>query len=259
MNSLSRFYRQFYLAVMDFDFYQEIIYQPLRSSLIYLLYLSAHVAIVLTALFAWVLYPGVTRFVDWAQQNLPSIQIQNGKLHVEAEQPLVKRYKGESETWTIVFDTTGTYETGESLQEPSVLMTEEKLLLQFQGMSSTYLFKDFGDGRLTPEDLPAFQKWFKWLLFPLGGYSFWLIWTFIAKALQALLLSPLGFAVSSVYGVRMAISNSFNIALYSLAPAIVIDLAVGLTGITISYFDWIYLGVAMIYVYLATQKTVLAR
>src|SRR5690606_2458641 len=246
MNSLNRFYRQFYLAVMDFDFYKEIVYQPFRSSLIYLLYLSAHIAIFWTALFAWSLYPGVTQFVAWAQQNLPAIQIQEGKLHVEAEQPLVKRYKGKNETWTIVFDTTGTYLTGESLQEPSVLLTEEKLLLQFQGMSSTYLFKDFGDGRLTPQDLPTFQKWFKWFLFPLGGYSFWLIWSFIAKALQALLLSPLLFAVSAVYGVRMSVRNSFNVALSSLAPAIVIDLAVSLTGITISYFDWIYLGAAMI-------------
>ena len=42
------FYRQTYSAVTDFSFYRTIFEQVLRQTLLYLLYLAAHVAAILT-------------------------------------------------------------------------------------------------------------------------------------------------------------------------------------------------------------------
>jgi hypothetical protein len=78
----------------------------------------------------------------------------------------------------------------------------------------------------------------------------------LAKSIQALLLCPIAFVVATGYGIRLSLRSGFTIALYSLAPAIAIDLAVRLTGLNISYFDLIYIVAAGIYTYFATQKCV---
>jgi hypothetical protein len=86
------------------------------------------------------------------------------------------------------------------------------------------------------------------------AYSFFLIYTLVAKVIQALVLSPLAYSVAIGYGVRFSLRNSFTIALYSLIPAIVIDIGVTLTGVHMSYFELIYLVIAGIYTFMASQK-----
>jgi hypothetical protein len=81
----------------------------------------------------------------------------------------------------------------------------------------------------------------------------------LAKSIQALLICPIAFIVGSSYGVRLSLQSAFTIAVYSLVPAIAIDLAVRVTGLNISYFDLIYIVAAGIYTYFATQKCVVIQ
>jgi hypothetical protein len=183
--------------------------------------------------------------------------VKEGQLQVEADQPLLLKYRNDP-TWTFVFDTKGTYKDPEGLEEPVMLFTRDQLFIRIQGASESYRWKDLGSLEVQPGDLNDYRKVLLLIYFPVS-YSVFLIYTMLAKSFQALLLSPLALVVGTGYGVRLSLRNSFTIALYSLVPAIVIDLAVHLTGLNISYFDLIYIATAAIYTYFATQKCVVSH
>lgn len=250
-----RFLGELYLAVTDFAFYRSVFDRPLRRTLLFLLLLSASLALILTAIYAWKYNPEVDRFFSWAEENLPPIEIVHGELKVLAEQPLVRKYRTDT-TWTFVFDTQGTYDEPAGLEEPVFLFTREKFFFRMEGQTQTYGWDDFGEFRISSENLPDYKQAIKWLYFP-SSYSFFLILSLLAKSLQALILSPLAYSVGVSYGVRFSFRNVFTIALYSLVPAIVIDLGVRMTGVEISYFDLIYLVIGGIYTFLAAQKSAL--
>lgn len=254
---LRQFPIQAYRAVTDFEFYPTVFEQPLQRSLLFLLYLSGTVAALLTLIYAGHYAPEVDRFFAWAHQNFPAISVEQGKLRVEADQPLLIKYAN-GETWTLVFDTTGTYTDPVGLEEPVLLFSRDNLYLRNQGQTNTYPWLNLGDFSVSQENLDDYRATLEVLYFPIG-YGFFLLFNLLAKAIQALLLSPLAFSVGASYGVRLPLSRCFTIALYSLIPAIVVDLAVRLTGLNIAYFDIIYLAAAAVYTFLATQRCSVAH
>lgn len=249
---LRRFITHAYLAVTDFGFYVRVFEQSSRLTALFLLYLAAFTAVLLTLINAWFYSGQVRRFFDWAGANVPSFEVIDGVLTVDADQPRVLKYRNGT-TWTLVFDTTGTYKDPLGLEEPVVLFARNNLFFRMEGQTQTYSWEDFGSFRVTPEDLPYYHGIISWLYFPLG-YCFFLVYSLVGKSIQAIILCPLAYSVATGYGVRLRFKHCFTIALYSLVPATVIDLAVEMTGLEISYFGLIYLAVAAIYTYLATQK-----
>ena len=73
------------------------------------------------------------------------------------------------------------------------------------------------------------------------------------------MLSSIGWLVTARSGIRLPFQQYFTISLYSLTPAIVIDLAVSMTGLEVSLFPFLYLATAAIYTYMATQKCVVVE
>lgn len=252
---LRTFLRQSYLAVTDFEFYKDVVEQPFRRTLFFALYFSAVVALLLTFIYAWLYYPEVDRFFNWAEENFPPIEVSEGNLSVKADQPLVTEYSNGA-TWTFVFDTTGTYLSPDSLQEPVLLFTKDNLFFRAQGQTQTYTWSDFGSFNVNPEDIQDQKSLIAWMYFPFA-YSFFLILCLFAKLIQGLLLSPLAHFVGITYGIRFTLTNCFTVALYALVPATVIDVGVRMTGLQISYFDLIYIGIAAIYTYMAAQRCAL--
>ena len=252
--SLTKFYHQTYSAVTDFLFYKTIFTQPLRKTLLYLVLLSAHVAAALTLIVAWQQGSQFLEICRWAEQNFPTLEVRDGRLWVNSEQPLIKRYRGE-QLITFVFDTTGTYSDPREIQEPAILFTQEKLYLHMLGQTQTYYWKDFGPFQISPEAFREAISLVKWIYFP-TFYPLLLGYTLLAKASLAVVLSVIALSASARYNVRLPFQQYFTISLYSLTPAVVIDLAVTMTGIEISYFNFFYVATAVIYTYLATQKCV---
>ncbi len=249
----ARFLQEAYLAITDFHFYRTIFEQPFRRTLLYLLYLSATVALVLTLTYAWQYGPQAREICRWAEQNFPPFQVKDGKLMVEAEQPLIKKYTGEQPI-TFVFDTSGTYTDPEILEEPAVLMTEEKIYVRFRGRTETLRWKDLGPIQAGGEELQRLKSFLTWAYFPVF-YSVFLIRSLIVETIHGCLLILFGFLASARKGIWLKSSRYFTIALYSLTPAVTIDLAVTMTGLEGVHFPLvIYLGTAVLYTYLGTQK-----
>lgn len=254
---LIRFLRQSYLAITDFGFYPSVFEQAWRLTLLYLLFLSATLAVFMTFVYAWHLGPRVEKFFDWAEHTLPALDVRDGKLALESTEPILVTYTDDT-TWTFVFDTSGTYADPVGLDEPALLFTEEKFFIRIQGQTQTYAWSDFGDFSVNRGNIREYEATLKWLYVPFA-YGFLLLFSILGKGFTALLLCPLAYSVGSTYGVRLTLQNCFTICLYSLVPAIAVDMAVQLTGLNIDYFEIIYLAAAAIYTFFATQKCATAH
>ena len=217
-----RFFQEAYLTVTDFHFYRTVCRQPFRRTLLYLLYLSAAVAIVLTLTYAWQYGPHFRKFSRWAQQHVPPLEVRDGKLIVEAEQPLIQTYDGEQPI-TVVFDTTGTYQGLATLGESSILLAEEEIYIRHQGETQIYRWRDLGPFRMGKEELYRLEIWCTRAYFPIV-YSLLLVYTLVAKAIQAMVLVIFGLLASAREGVRLELGTYFTIGLYSLVPALIVDL-----------------------------------
>jgi hypothetical protein len=249
-----RFYREAYQAVTDFGFYRTVFQQGLRRSFLYLFYLSATLALALTLIYAWRYAAEFHSFWRWAEANLPVLEVRDGELRVEAEQPTVRTYHGQ-EVLTFVFDSGAGYQDAEEVQEPGVLFTRDALYVRLGGRTQSYRWQDYDEFRLAPPEMRQVEQLIKWAYFPVS-YSFFFIYNLIAKAFHALLLTLFGVSATARYAIRLPFRHYFTIALYALTPAVLIDLAVTMTGLEISYFFVIYLGTGAIYTYMASQRTV---
>lgn len=253
-----RFYQEAYGAIVDFGSYQRIFEQSLRRSLIYLLFLCAHIALVQTTTWAWYQMPAVLRLIDWAQHNFPPLEIRDGLLRVEANEPIVKEYLGDR-VYTFVFDTTGQSEPIHKLNPPAVVLSRENLHLMDGGKTQTWPWSVWhelgGDFVVGPEQWLAAKDWFNTAFYPVG-YTAFLLLALFAKSIQALLLSFFSASSAARQGVRLGFRSYFTVALYGLTPAVALSLALAASGIAVPLFDFIYLATAAIYSYLAMQRCV---
>ena len=243
------FYHQAYSAVTDFFFYRTVLEQPIRRTGLYLVVLTVHVAALFTFIAAWHYGPIFLDVVHWAQQNFPPLEIQEGRLRVGGEHPITKRYPGK-ESITFVFDTTGTYTDSHHLEDPTILLTEEKVYFHYLGQTQTYLWRN-----LPFQRLEQVTQLVKWVYFPFAFSSIF-VYALCIKVLFATLLVGIGILASAPFGIRLDFPQYFNIALYSLTPAITIGLAVAFVGLGAGYFTFFCVGTAGIYSYLATRNCV---
>lgn len=253
------FYRQAYAAVTDFTFYRTVFQQTLRKTLLYVFLLSAQVAGLLTLSIAYHYGPQLLDFSGWAQQHFPSLQVEDGKLWVGTDQPLIATYPGK-QFITFIFDTTGTHSNPEEFPEPALLFTEDRLYIRYLGQTQTHLWsdisKEFGPFRVGPSEIEHLIGFFKWIYLPLF-YFFMLIFTLLKSVVFAALSTLIGVSSSGRYNIQLPFQQYITIAFYSLTPAIVLDLGVTMTGLQISYFSYfIYVITAAIYTFMATQKCV---
>jgi hypothetical protein len=254
---LKSFPRRFYLAITDFGFYPQIFRQPLRATLVFLLYLAGLLALLLTVWYSWRLFSTVDDFLAWAGANVPPFEIREGILHTQAAQPLLRTYSGDFEL-TLVLDTTGAYLEPAGLEEPAILMTRQNLFMRSGGRTQTFTWADYGPFSFDPLHVDGYGLVLKLLYFP-TSYSVLLVYHLLAKGLTALLLVPLAYSMALSYGTRFSFLESYAITLHSLAPAVAVDFAVTMSGVEISYFDLIYLAAAAIYTVFAAQRCTVAQ
>lgn len=254
---LRSFPRRLYLAIMDFGFYGQVFRQPLRDTLVFLLYLAALLAFLLTLLYAWRLFPTLDHFLAWAGDHIPAFEIRDGQLETSATQPIRTTYDGEFQL-TLVFDTTGIYTDPAGLDEPAVLLTSRNLFLRSGGRTQTFTWADYGPFRFDPAQVDGYGAILKLLYFP-GAYSVLLVYHLLAKGLTAIFLVPLAYSMGLSYGVRFRFRECFTVTLHSLVPAVTVDFAVTMSRVEISYFDLIYLAAAAVYTVFAAQRCAVAQ
>ena len=132
-----RLYREAYFAVTDFRFFRTVFQQPIQRSIVFLLFLVLHTAVVFTLAFNWYYLPGIRDFLHWAQENFPAMEIQAGELSIKGPQPVVREYLGD-QIYTFVFDSTGEHEPLHKLSEPAVVFSKTDLYVLIDGQVHTW-------------------------------------------------------------------------------------------------------------------------
>jgi hypothetical protein len=242
---LFHFYRQAYAATSDFSFYRTVFEQPAGRTLVYVILMSAHLAAVLTL--ATAIHSA--QILGWVEENFPPMEIRDGELEVSAEQPLIRKYSG-VEMITFVFDTTGAYNDPRQLSDPAVLLTREQLHVLYLGSVQTYNWRD-----LPFTQLRDLLQVVKIAYFPVAFLSLFM-YSMIEKVILVLLLSSVGVLATATYEVRLPFVYYLTIAAYSLTPAVIIELAVSMTGMGSWVLSFICLLTAGIYTYMASQRCV---
>ena len=248
------FYHQFYWSITEFPFYKTILAQPLRQTLLYLLYLCAHASLIVTVAYAFHLGPEFRDFGKWLQENVPPMQVSEGRLRIEADQPLIQTYSGRHPV-TLIFDTTGSRQDLTRFPDPLLLFTEDSLVLRQNQTLEAFPWTDFGSFEVTPELIRDWLELMKWVYFP-TAYSLVLVFTFAIKLVLALFFTLLALSVTTRYQVKFPYPAYLAIAIYSLTPAVAIETAVTLSGLSVQYLDVISLATTGIYTYMATSRIV---
>jgi len=259
MNSALRtplvFARQAYLAVTEFEFYRLIFRQPLRVTISYLLFLTVLLSLVLAAVTTWVQLPRLKDFVSWAAENLPAFSIRDGKLDVQEETPLVRRYFGE-QIITFVYTEEQGNGVVENLNPPAAVFQRDDFSLLVEGASGTWNWTEvapFMQMVSGPEQWRNWKQRLNLIFFPTVFLVQWLF-VFSVRSMQALLLMFCAASAATRLGSQLSYRECFTIAVYSLTPAFILNLGVTLAGQQGLLFDLIYLGLAAVYTFLATQR-----
>ena len=259
MNSVLRtpfvFVRQAYLAVTEFEFYCLIFRQPLLVTISYLLFLSLLVALAFAAVTTWVQLPKIQDFLLWAGDNLPSISIQEGRLDVEGEETLVRRYFGD-QIITFVYTEEQDLQLLEDLDPPAAVFQRDEFSLLVEGASSTWNWRDVAPLMTLLSGPEKWHTWGQWLSLIFFPAVFLVQWVFViaVRGMQALLLMFCAASAAARLGKRLSYQECFTISVYSLTPAFILNLGVTFTGQQGLLFDLIYLGIAAVYTFLATQR-----
>ncbi len=253
------FYQHAYRAITDFGFYRQVLVQPLSRTLSFLAYLCLHAALVSTLTIALYELPWISRGLEWAGRNFPTLVFTEGRLslpEVDPARPLVLEYMGQS-VWTYVFDPEGTQKE-QQVPQPAVVLTPDKCFLIVD--TRTQMSWAWRDVVVTTtvgrEDWRTLETGMHRVVLPFSFVAFLLL--FLAtKTFQAALLTLVSSVSAARRGARLPLGFHFGICIYALTPAVAIDLVLQLTNL-LSFMDFlpIYLATAALYAYRATQHCV---
>lgn len=247
---LSRFYRQVFQAVTDFEFYRQVHRQPTPRTVLYLFLMLAHCGLLGTAYLSLFWLPNALEMTRWLLENAPPLRFEKGKLQVEGELPLLLRHPspdGPSFVFARSID-----DQLPSYQQPAFFLTEEGI----------YFFSESGpplNWGMFVKDLASKTEVREWIdtwsfaLLPFIVIVAFLPFAFLLPA-EALIFSLFGYSAGARYSRRLPFRCHFTIAVYGLTPAVLIDLLGKALGLQDQLFRILYVITAGIYIFTATTR-----
>lgn len=242
--------RQSYLSITDFQFYCSILDQHWRRSLRYLLFWITVASVFTSASFLVRFHPVMTRVGGWLALNLPSMDVQNGKLTSAAPAPY--RAQMEEPDLRVVVDPTDSVRKPARMDGIELIFNSDRIYLQIQGREDTYQFNPRDNFKIDRQGIERWRKGLQWLFVPFSLLALWPYYL-LAKTVQLLFLVGCGLFLSRPVG-RLTPRQWLNISVYSLTPAIVIGMIFQMTTVPVEVAWCFYLGTATIYAMLAGRR-----
>ena len=212
-------------AAFDLRLYPEVQRQRLRRTVAHLVTLVALATMGATIVVALHVRGLVTRILP-ELDKLPTITIKNGEASADVEQPWVKRVGRDASGKEIVLiiDTTGTLDGFRDDQAGLFLQRRHLLVKGTEGPTRAFSLKHVRDRTLGPQKLRAWALRARWLL-PLAFAVISFVYFWIAKGMQALVLSLIGLIAGSRRRRPLGFPALFSIAVYALGPPVALDVA----------------------------------
>lgn len=242
------FFLEIKKAVSDFNFYKEVKDFEISRSLKYIFALIFLLTSVLTIRFSFDFKRGVNIAADWALQNLPLIEIQNGVASADVQQP----YRIEEDDFALIIDTTGEV-TGLDGYERGILLMKEQLVYKESAVKTeTYSLSDIDALRIDENFVNAIRKNAVWMMFPImliGAF----ISSVIAKFFQIFAFSLISIAASTMVKVKLIYKQVFNIGVFAITASYVLGALLALAGLQLPLFGFVYAGLYITYLIVAVK------
>ena len=266
--NLPRFFSSIWNSATSFQFYNRIVGQSFRRSLMYFV----GVAVCLSALLSWRVHHDLTRslsdWASWLSATLPDIKIVNGIATIAPDQP---KHISDGAA-VLILDPTDIpapidekFRTGMVLAKDKVILKWnqtrgpagdvsrlEKLiyvcaytatLTQPQAFHGNQL--DLGWIRHLAINPQTIRRWkdqaIRWAGFALPFVYF--IFYLAGKLLQALFFSlVLAYSHRTMRESGMTYARILNVAIYALTPPAIFAAIMQIAGIQVPYLEWVFLG-----------------
>jgi hypothetical protein len=250
------FFAKLIASIKDFEMYPVLAKLSTGKAVVYLLLLSllvTAVAFIPSAYHTYRFYRETTQGLE----NLPDFKLENGRLNFAGSMPyyFVNDPNVDVE---IIIDTTGeTTEQSLSRYEAAILFTE------------TFVVIKNNDGRTTRTEyqfLPSFSRnsliklipWFLVIFFPVF-FLFSLVWMFLRKLINALVVSLIAMIINSSLNARIKWEDLFKISIYAITLPTIISRLVGLLNLRVPGIGFMmfvmYYALVVYWLYRAIQAT----
>lgn len=225
----------------DFKFYKEIFPQSFGKTLRYLLVLALFVTLVLGVRYGIFLNKASKQGLQWIQENVPYIEITDGVVSADVEQP----YIIEDKDFVAIIDTTGETNEIDSRYETGVLLVKNKLIFkQSDVRTQEFDLSKIESFQLDENTLKKWRKLFVTIVIPFMIVMV-VVQFIIVKIIQVLIA---GLAVL-VFKPQLKYNNILNVCMYALTPVTLLALIVMLIiPRPLLLFSIVYLGMYIAFI-----------
>jgi hypothetical protein len=194
----------------------------------------------------------LARRIDPYLDQLPTVTIRNGKASADVPQPWVKRFDRErGRDLVLIIDTTGR-RTDFAPDEYGLFVQREQLILKSDDQRREISLSQVPDMDVGPSTVrAAIAKVLRRAPFYIG--AFLLLYFFFMKLVQSLFLVLPALAGASGRKPPLGFGALFTIAVYALAPAVLLDCVLDFLPFTIPHFWLIYVAVAAVYAFIGAR------
>ncbi len=226
----------------DFKFYREILPQSLGKTLRYLLVLMLLVAVVLGVRFGFFINTMSNKGLSWLEENIPYIEIVDGEVMVDADQPFII----EEKDFIGIIDTTG--KTAEVPDDfPSgILLTKDKLFIKRDSLRTEEInLAKVQSFQLDDETLKKWRLIIVSAIIPLM-LIFMYLYMLFTKFIQALIAG----LIITLFKPQLKLNNTLNICVYALTPVTILSALIFLVTLKpLPFFFVVYLGMYVAFIW----------
>jgi hypothetical protein len=241
-------------AGLDLDLYRSVYRQRVRRTLVYLLVLAVVAAAGFAAAGTLALRRAAKR-IDPHLDKIPTIIIRDGEASADVPQPWRLRLDRDERgrELVLIIDTTGTLTDFEPHERGLFLQKQHLLVKGDDGETQVVPLERVPDTELGPERLRELiartLRKVPPLLFLLG-----LVYYLVVRALQALLLVLVAMAASGTRRRPLRFGQLYNISVYALTPAVLLDVAHWFVPFRVPWFFALYFVVALLSTILGASR-----
>lgn len=261
------FFKKVLISIKDFDKYNIFVEETAKQSFSYLFKIILIFSIILALVFSYKFINVMNQLINTLDQNIASMTYQDDKLTVNDNQETSLSTLS-NEIGNVIINTADLsdeqiekYKEDLNLQENELIFLKDKVLIKNQ--SVTDISELSYQSILSKYNLSSFNKDDSLEYYNNNKTSIYfsiamtlLAYLFVMHSLDivtnVLLLALLCLITARICKLKMTYKVSLNIAIHSLTLSILLDLIYIIinifTGFTIKYFEFMYTGIAYVYI-----------
>ena len=240
-----------YLSFFSRDLYRDVATRWTGSGLGYLFLLLCFICIPMTFQVAPAIEQIKVVYMQHVIDKLPPLQIEQGVLTTDVQQPYVIRLPEMDEPF-LVIDTRGTPAGEDEFQAPVVLQAD-RMIIDNQGEVRSYPFEHISQFTLNKAELSAWVDTMMGYV-KLLAYVPLLVSEFIYRALQVVIYAVGGLVFAAWLKVRLPYGVLLRLTCVALTPSLLLGLLVSGLGLNYGLMSLVLFLVSQGYIFFAIQS-----